>query len=382
MSETAAAPNPGGDPRLQQLLHYDGTLPELYRIYLVNLLLTIVTLGIWRFWAITRMRRYVWSRTSMGGNRFEYDGTGKQLFISFVVAGLVIAGMVLVAGLAAAALTRISKPLAIIPVIVVELAVLLLALAAPFAAQRYRLGHTLWCGIRGGMEGSALGYGLRTLGYALLAVITLYQAVPWMMLRLRERLINASFLGDMRFTSRGRPGQLYGVFLLTVIAIIVLGVAVAGAVFALDAQGLHAMFTPRPRGTPVDPETQRMIAHAFWYFVGGYLTFGIGAALISAAYSAAFLRHLLRHTTAGAIQFGSNVVGLDVFRLIAGNLVILLVTLGFGYPILIHRNLRFITGNVLATGAPNPATLHQTVREAPTFGEGMFQQLDGGGGFL
>ncbi len=50
------------DAQPRQALQYDGRLGELYRIFLVNLLLTIITLGIYRFWAITRWRRYFWSR--------------------------------------------------------------------------------------------------------------------------------------------------------------------------------------------------------------------------------------------------------------------------------------------------------------------------------
>ena len=47
------------------LLSYDGQIGEFYRIFLVNLLQTIVTLGIGRFWATTRTRRYLWSRSSV-----------------------------------------------------------------------------------------------------------------------------------------------------------------------------------------------------------------------------------------------------------------------------------------------------------------------------
>ena len=52
---------------------------------MVNLLLTIVTLGIYRFWAKTRIRRYLWSQTEFLGDRFEYTGTGKELLIGFLI---------------------------------------------------------------------------------------------------------------------------------------------------------------------------------------------------------------------------------------------------------------------------------------------------------
>lgn len=65
---------------------YDGRLGELYVLFIKNLLLTIITLGIYRFWAKTRVRRYLWSHTSLFGDRFEYTGTGKELFLGFLIA--------------------------------------------------------------------------------------------------------------------------------------------------------------------------------------------------------------------------------------------------------------------------------------------------------
>jgi uncharacterized membrane protein YjgN (DUF898 family) len=370
--------------QLQPLLHYDGTIGDLYRIYLVNLLLTIVTLGIWRFWAITRLRRYVWSRTSMAGDRFEYDGTGGQLFLGFLLAGAVLLGLAIATGVISALVARYDRRLAPLPIFALELVIIVLALGARFSAQRYRLGHTLWRGIRGGMEGSAVQYGMRALAYYLLAAVTLYQLIPWATLRLQERLINASYLGNLKFQARGRPGQLYLVFLATFIGVLVLGAVVAGAVFALDAEGMRAMAQSAGRGPHAapDPELSRTVRHAVYFIIGGYVVFFLGAALISCAYSAAFWRNLVGHAGVGPIRFGTAVSAPVILSLTVGNFFILLCTLGLGYPIVIQRNVRFITGNLLADGSLDAATLRQSDRPAPTFGEGMFQQLDSGGGFL
>jgi len=73
-------------------LTYDGQLDELYGIFLMNLLWTVLTLGIFRFWAITRIRRYLWSRTRFQGERFEYTGTGGELFIGVLLAILMLIG--------------------------------------------------------------------------------------------------------------------------------------------------------------------------------------------------------------------------------------------------------------------------------------------------
>ena len=48
--------------------------------------LTIITLGIYRFWAKTKLRRYLWSVVEYDGDRFEYHGTAKELFLGFLIA--------------------------------------------------------------------------------------------------------------------------------------------------------------------------------------------------------------------------------------------------------------------------------------------------------
>jgi len=52
--------------------------------------LTIVTFGIYRFWARTRLRRYIWSSIKPGGDSFEYTGTGLEKFLGFLIALVVI----------------------------------------------------------------------------------------------------------------------------------------------------------------------------------------------------------------------------------------------------------------------------------------------------
>ncbi len=367
-----------------RLISYQGGIGGLYRIYIPNLLLTIVTLGVWRFWGVTRMRRYIWANTSMEGDRFEYDGTGLQLFLSFLLAGLVIVVLSVTAGVSAALLGRYSRTLALLPVSILYLAIIILALGAPFSAQRYRLSHSLWRGIRGGMEGSAIQYGMRSLAYYLLVGLTLYQLLPWASLRLRERLINASYLGDVKFVSRGRPWRLYFVFLATFLGVIALAAAVAFAVWTLDAAGLRAMAEASrlPHGEAPDPQVQIVTRHAIYVILGGYAVLGLGGALISCAYTAAFWRHLLGHTSLGGLRMGSDVRAMNVLLLVLGNFLIIVCTLGLGLPVVVHRNLNFTSRYLLVSGTLDSAAIRQSERAVSGLGEGMFQQLDAGAGLV
>ncbi len=92
--EVAATAQPARQPS------FVGNAGALFGIQLVNLLLTVVTLGIYSFWGKTRVRGYLWSQTEFEGDRFAYHGTGKELLIGWLKAFAIL--FVLFGGLALA----------------------------------------------------------------------------------------------------------------------------------------------------------------------------------------------------------------------------------------------------------------------------------------
>ena len=67
-------------------LKFEGSGREYFKIWIVNVLLTIVTLGFYYPWAKVRNRRYFYANSILNDRNFEYHATGKQLFIGFLVA--------------------------------------------------------------------------------------------------------------------------------------------------------------------------------------------------------------------------------------------------------------------------------------------------------
>lgn len=69
----------------QHPVQYDGKTHELYKIYLLSILLSILTLGIYHFWGKTRKRRYVTSSFILNNDRFEYTGYGSELLVGLLL---------------------------------------------------------------------------------------------------------------------------------------------------------------------------------------------------------------------------------------------------------------------------------------------------------
>ncbi|WP_219702320.1 YjgN family protein [Marinomonas lutimaris] len=67
-------------------LKFNGSGSEYFKIWIVNILLTIITLGLYRPWAKVRTLRYFYGNTELDNANFEYHATGKQLFVSFIIA--------------------------------------------------------------------------------------------------------------------------------------------------------------------------------------------------------------------------------------------------------------------------------------------------------
>src|SRR6476660_7621863 len=77
-----------GDDRA---IRFTGNWREYLPIAATNALLIICTLGVYRFWAAARQRRYLWSRTHIIDDCLEWTGTGKEMFIGFLIVIAVLA---------------------------------------------------------------------------------------------------------------------------------------------------------------------------------------------------------------------------------------------------------------------------------------------------
>ena len=70
---------------------FTGERPEFRKLVTRGAWLELLTLGFYRFWLATDMRRHLWSHTSVDGDAAEYTGTTKELFLGFLFALAILA---------------------------------------------------------------------------------------------------------------------------------------------------------------------------------------------------------------------------------------------------------------------------------------------------
>jgi uncharacterized membrane protein YjgN (DUF898 family) len=67
-------------------MSFEGHGGEYFKIWIVNILLVLVTLGIYYPWAKVRTQRYFYANTVLDGRSFDYHATGKQLLVGYLIA--------------------------------------------------------------------------------------------------------------------------------------------------------------------------------------------------------------------------------------------------------------------------------------------------------
>ncbi|MBD3895356.1 DUF898 family protein [Halomonas sp. ML-15] len=197
---------------------YDGQTGKLLKISLVTSLLTVLTIGIYRFWAKTRIRRFLLSSISVNGDRFEYTGTGLEKLKGFFIALIVVAVYLSIVQLLLfffnlSMFRRVSSEVDFI-IMTASFYLNLVFLApliffAQYRARRYKMARTRFRGIRFGMEPGAWGYSVRVIGHGLLTLISLGLLLPRQTYWLEKYQTDRTWYGQVKFHQSGSWTQLY-----------------------------------------------------------------------------------------------------------------------------------------------------------------------------
>src|SRR5215475_76852 len=83
---TAVAAQAGNAMPAKGVVRFRGAPGAFWRLVARGAVLLMVTLGIYRFWLTTDIRRYLWSNTELNGESFEYTGTARELLLGFLIA--------------------------------------------------------------------------------------------------------------------------------------------------------------------------------------------------------------------------------------------------------------------------------------------------------
>jgi len=166
-------------------------------------LLSVLTIGFYRFWMKTRLRRYYWSSIRPGGRPLEYVGDPLEKLLGFFIAVVILAFYIGVVNLILMFVSFSLFDGNAVAYVVSFVGVIPLWFYARYRARRYVLARTRWRGIRFGVDPGAWGYAWRALIYWALALGSLTLLWPLMTHRLEKYRINRTWYGDRQFQQGG-----------------------------------------------------------------------------------------------------------------------------------------------------------------------------------
>ncbi len=350
-----------GDDRA---IRFTGSWREYLPIAATNVALIIVTLGVYRFWATARQRRYLWSRTHVVDDCLEWTGTGKEMFLGFLmVVAFLLPFFLFIQFLFPALIARGKAGAAGGVLTLFYIGFFYLAGVARFRALRYRLSRSWWHGIRGGSDNPGWSYGGEYLGRQVLSFMTLFIMFPWAVTRLWNSRWNAMSFGPLQFradlNAEGLKARWALVYLAPLVAI-VLGFAV---VTVIAGGGVVE------RGVG----TQLVV-----FLVVITLLFYVAIPLATLHWFAKFYRKAAAATTLGDIEVGFDASTWDWLKLFLGNIGLAIATLGFGLAFWGYRNWAFMIRHTHLYGVVDLGTLTRSTVSAPREAEGWADAFDVG----
>jgi uncharacterized membrane protein YjgN (DUF898 family) len=164
-----------------------------WRLLIRGAALLMLTLGIYRFWLTTDVRRFLWSNTEIAGEALEYTGTPLELLIGFLFAIAILIPVYAGFFLAALDLGMLGK----LSGVTAFAALGVLGQYAIYRARRYRLTRTIYRGLRFHQQGSAWAYAFRAMLWWAVTVFSFGLAYPFQLASLERYKMRHTFYGDL-----------------------------------------------------------------------------------------------------------------------------------------------------------------------------------------
>jgi uncharacterized membrane protein YjgN (DUF898 family) len=197
-------------------IEFSASAGEYFRIWIVNVMLSVLTLGIYSAWATVRTRRYFYANTRLDGEPFEYLAEPLQILTGRLIA---------IALLGSYLLLNQFAPMWSLAVLV------LITLLTPwlvYSALRFRARYSSWRGLRFQFTGT-LGQSVsRFLGLPLLIIPSLGLAYPWIKGLQHEYVATGHRFGGKRFEFTRNGGRYYAIYIAG--AGIIIGAVIGGAI--------------------------------------------------------------------------------------------------------------------------------------------------------
>ena len=185
-------------------IQFKGSGTEYFKIWIVNVLLCIVTIGIYYPWAKVRTRRYFYANTEYADRYFDYHATGKQLFFGYLIGVLILIAIQIIN--------------TVIPVAGFILPVILFAFIPwiIWRSLKFNMRMTSFSNVRFSFKGN------------LKSAYIIYMLIPVLGYAVVALLVFGSFIPMVSLNEGANTSFAFTLFAVGIIAALAIGVFIAG----------------------------------------------------------------------------------------------------------------------------------------------------------
>ena len=290
---------------------FTASASEYFRIWIVNLLFSLLTLGIYSAWAKVRKRRYFYGSTRLDGATFDYFASPKAVLKGRILA----AGIVAIYALATELYPNSrfgfwAAGLILLPWLGVR-------------AYAFNARNSGWRGVRFDFVSGTAKAARTYAAMVAIVIVTLGLAFPWFMARMKSFVVSNHAFGTARLECRLRGRDFFRIYFLAGLIVAVMGAPLAfGASWLVMRQQYPEAIAGVMLLLPAVP--------VYAAYIVGY------------AYSESRTTNLLWNNTHGpGVRFASTLSALRMTRLYLGNVLAVLFTAGLLMPWAVIRTRRY-----------------------------------------
>ena len=317
---------------LHKSFEFKGNGKEFFRIWIVNIALSILTLGIYSAWAKVRTNRYMYANTYLNGSNFEYNADPKRILIGRIIVVSVYALFMLF--FQQLMLFKIAAGIALVAFI-----------AMPWLVRQavsFKLRNTSYRHVPFKYKGKISEFYAFFLLHSLFNIFTVFLIFPYSYIQFKKLVLNDSYYGQGKFNFSGGTGEAYGIYFKLFLwnMLLVIGVSLmAGLIFStgvalleasgisLDMDDIKNMFTP-----------EILTLFTSLFLLLGYLAFISWQKAFADAYFSNFVRN---KTTLDKALFKGEIYPFSLAMIGFSNILAIIFSFGLLYPWAKIRYLRY-----------------------------------------
>jgi len=317
---------------LQEQAHpiiFTGKGWEYFKIYFVNIMLTILTLGIYSAWAKVRNKRYFYGHTSVAGSSFDYHAKPMQILKGrLIVVGVLVAYQVIVG------FTPLIAPFFS----------LFLLFAFPFVimrATKFNMQYSSYRQIHFNFLGRYPYIFFYFIVLPVIAMVSLGLAYPYAIYKQKHYLSNMSTYGGESFVFSGTSKEFFITYFLAAFALIGVYTLIISFFNLIDAQALKDFSKGFQEGLKASMENNASTLYAdekeqnikgILIALGIYIFFIFNVLLFSAFVNTRLTNYLFNNLELKGIHFSSHISFFKLLWIYTSNLLLILSTAGLFIP--------------------------------------------------